>query len=691
MTRTLMGIAVLAFVFVASGCSCGDACSTDQDCTGGARCLSGKCQGGTGGGGGSGGSGGSGGGTGTAGGMMMIEDAGKRFNCATDPLTCMGQGFNCGPAGDGCGNALDCGTCTMPQTCGGGGMSGVCGGRVACTPKTCAELDAGCGQQSDGCGGLTVNCGTCTAPEICGGAGVPNKCGVVFADGGTDAGRPCTNLCLQQMACPGMPKSSISGTVLAPTNPAMFGAPDPLPGAFVYVPNGTVTPFPPGVACEKCSASVTGDPLVSTTSAVNGTFRLENVPCGMNIPLVIQLGRWRRQITIPSVACCANTALTADQTRFPRTQGEGHPNDNIPLFAVTTGSADNLECILPKIGIAQSEFTTPSGTGRVRLYRDNGVNALGGLPAASTLYDNPTELAKYDVVMFDCVGGRQNKTAAARMNVESYANNGGRVFTSHFGYVWLYNQPNNISFTATAGWNPDQISPPSQDAFIDVGSTYGQRFRDWVYAVNAQAATSTMAVPKIRVNTVRRDFDSVIAPAERWVFGTPSGTGVTPEVPLQYAFNTPLAAQAADKCGRVLFSDFHVSSGGTFPGCTSGPLTPQEKVFEYLIFDLTSCVTPYVASCTPLSCASLGLRCGPAGDGCGGVLQCGNCPPPQTCGGGGTPGQCGGGCIPRTCADQGFMCGPAGDGCGGMLDCGPCPAGQKCGVFGPGICGTEIG
>jgi hypothetical protein len=200
-----------------------------------------------------------------------------------------------------------------------------------------------------------------------------------------------------------------------------------------------------------------------------------------------------------------------------------------------------------------------------------------------------------------------------------------------------------------------------------------------------------MAVPKVRVNTVRRDFDAVIPPAERWVYGTPSGNGSTPEIPLQYAFNTPLAAAPADKCGRVLFSDFHVSSGGTFPQCTTGPLTPQEKVFEYLIFDLTSCVTPYVQTCSPLTCANLGLHCGPAGDGCGGTLDCGPCTMPQTCGGGGTPGVCGGGCIKRTCADLGFTCGPAGDGCGGSLDCGTCPTGQACGVTAPGVCGPSIG
>jgi hypothetical protein len=43
------------------------------------------------------------------------------------PTTCAKLGFNCGPAGDGCGGLLECGTCMSPDTCGGGGVSGVCG------------------------------------------------------------------------------------------------------------------------------------------------------------------------------------------------------------------------------------------------------------------------------------------------------------------------------------------------------------------------------------------------------------------------------------------------------------------------------------------------------------------------------------------------------------------------------------
>jgi hypothetical protein len=47
--------------------------------------------------------------------------------------------------------------------------------------------------------------------------------------------------------------------------------------------------------------------------------------------------------------------------------------------------------------------------------------------------------------------------------------------------------------------------------------------------------------------------------------------------------------------------------------------------------------------CVPTTCAALGFTCGPAGDQCGGQLNCGSCAGSETCGGGGQPSVCGGG------------------------------------------------
>jgi hypothetical protein len=90
-------------------------------------------------------------------------------------MTCANQHMQCGQTGDGCGHIIDCGTCTAPETCGGGGVPSVCGA-PKCTRQTCAQIGANCGEQADGCGGL-INCGTCTAPQTCGGGGVPSVCG----------------------------------------------------------------------------------------------------------------------------------------------------------------------------------------------------------------------------------------------------------------------------------------------------------------------------------------------------------------------------------------------------------------------------------------------------------------------------------------------------------------------------------
>ena len=66
----------------------------------------------------------------------------------------------------------------------------------------------------------------------------------------------------------------------------------------------------------------------------------------------------------------------------------------------------------------------------------------------------------------------------------------------------------------------------------------------------------------------------------------------------------------------------------------------------------------------------LEAECGPIGV-AGQIFACGGCPPGMTCGGGGAPYRCGvGACQPLSCVQQNVNSGPAGDGCGGLLQCG---------------------
>jgi hypothetical protein len=574
------------------------------------------------------------------------------------PRTCAQAGAGCGPAGDGCGGALDCGACTPPQSCGGGGVPSVCGA-PSCTPRTCAEAHADCGPIGDGCGGV-IDCGVCAAPNVCGGGGLPNVCGNSFPGGGSFA------------QCDGG-VTTLSGVVVAGTDPARgFGAPDPVVNAYVYVPSGPVRPIATGATCDQCAASQPA--IVAAITGTDGSFVLTNPPVG-SVTLVIQLGKWRRVVTT-NVTPCADNRLTLEQTRLPRNRSEG----DIPRFAVDTGDVDVLQCVLRKMGIEDAEFTNPllagglpTSPGRVHFYQaDPGRNAAGAggavidpaTPPDSALWGSQATLDAYDIVLFPCQGGQDNQAAAEQGRVVSYANLGGRVFATHFSYTWLYDI---APFSSTAAWNINQGMYDGAVGWIDTSFPKGQALSDWLQLVGASTTPG-----QIPVSVVRHDFDSVVAPSQRWMYSQ----APDPAMPLHYTFNTPVGAPAQNQCGRVVYSDFHVenvggSKGVTFPNeCTNTPMTPQEKLLEYMLFDLTSCVQPDVPTCTPRTCDQLGYECGLQGDGCGGVIDCGVCTPPETCGGGGMPGVCGGGCTPRTCGPS--DCGPQADGCGGALDCGPC-------------------
>ena len=391
-------------------------------------------------------------------------------------------------------------------------------------------------------------------------------------------GQTCTGLCLQQMSCPAGGTTSVSGTVYAPNGT------DPLPGVIVYVPNAMVAAFTPGVSCALAGQVPSGSPLVGTTTAVDGTFTLANVPVGSNIPLVVQSGRWRRQVTIPATAACTNTAFS---TRFPQNKTEG----DIPKVAVVTGSADAVECVLRKVGVADTEFTDASGSGRINLFQASG--SPGALidaqtPVADTLLANQTSLNGYDVLMLPCEGGAYTKSSGQLGNLISYANSGGRVYASHFSYDWFVN---NGAFNTVVNWEPSQAEPQPNNgiATIDTSFAQGQTLTQWLGVVGA-----TTIPGQVAITSVRHDLSTVNAPTQAWL--TLNNTAYGNPI-MQFTFDTPVGS-TTNACGRVLFNEYHVeNSSGTgklsFPReCSGGAMTAQEKLLEFNLFDLTGNGTP---------------------------------------------------------------------------------------------------
>jgi hypothetical protein len=440
----------------------------------------------------------------------------------------------------------------------------------------------------DGCG-EAVDCGDCPAGATCG-AAQPNVCG---SGPGGPAARD--NLCKQQVACAGGGETTVRGTVFAPTLPR-FGPADPLYNVLVYVPNAPVLPFPPGVACDQCG-EVSGAPLVNALTEPDGTFVLRRVPVGKDIPLVIQIGRWRRQIRIPEVTACAETRLPADLARLPRSRAEG----DIPQFAIATGSYDPMDCLLRKIGVDESEFTLPTGAGRVHMFAFGG-NTLGpATPSGDALIGSPAALGRYDILLLPCDDQRA-KPRAQQQALLDYVNKGGRMFLTDWSYSWLGDGLMG-TFDRTVAWKP-QATLQGQDfiGILDTTFPKGMAFSSWLQVVMASGPMPG----QIRLHdpySGASNVDAVLPPTQRWIYT--QGTTPARRTIQHFTFNTPIGAAPAQQCGRVVFSTFHVAGEraqpvidpmlprGTFPAdCSNAPMTPQEKALEFMLFDASACILP---------------------------------------------------------------------------------------------------
>jgi hypothetical protein len=173
--------------------------------------------------------------------------------------------------------------------------------------------------------------------------------------------RPPCPLCSQISTCPSG-STTISGKVFTGSSTD----PDPVSNALVFVPNGDLSSLTDGAHCDRCSPLSLDQAIVNTLTAPDGSFKLSNVPAGDAIPIVVQLGNWRRRITL-KIAPCVDNQVVDGTLRLSRSHSEG----DIPLTAIATGYFDAPECVLLKMGLMDSEFSNPSGTGRIQLFTPN--------------------------------------------------------------------------------------------------------------------------------------------------------------------------------------------------------------------------------------------------------------------------------------------------------------------------------
>jgi hypothetical protein len=388
----------------------------------------------------------------------------------------------------------------------------------------------------------------------------------------------------------------------------------PLSNVVVFVPNSAAQPPPISPGAPTCAPSLIGDYVNATETDATGSFVLRGVPVGSNVPVTVQVGKWRRTVAMSISTDCGTTHVPDGTLHLPGRRADG----DMPQMALLTGGADNLACLLAGIGIDPSEFTAPGGGGRVAVYRGvGGADLSTGMAGDCTgglcpLWRTTTALDAYDIVLLGCEGGEnlQTKPASAIQAMHDWLTRGGKLFGVHYENTWFANGP--ADFQGVASW----VNGPEAGAIgpfgIDSASSRGSSFEHWAVAtgiaeadggvplVAQDVATSVSGVnhptlPWIRDESTARVIDgsTFAGNVKAFTVGIPTGVGDSGSIP------------ESGQCGKAVLSDIH--PGGTTPHspipstCAGMSLTPEEKLLEFLFFDDFAIVSPGCDLCPPSS------------------------------------------------------------------------------------------
>jgi hypothetical protein len=516
---------------------------------------------------------------------------------------------------------------------------------AVCVVVVCAT--GGCGSNNDA-GGPDSNLVSDTDGSG-GGFGSDDSGSGTFGtspDGGAVA--PCADGGLGCYVAPGC-DTTLSGTVFDPAGR------NPLYNVVVFIPNdpqGTLPPIVPGTkTCNTCDVSI-GNYLAATTTDAKGHFTLTGVPAISHLPLVVQTGKWRREVFLPSAKACTNTAVAAANSRLPKNRSEG----DLPQMALLTGGCDDLGCFMKSMGIDDAEFTAPHAGGRLDIYQGvgllgNGASLSNGRAGNCTgpgcpLWASKESFEYYDIAILSCECGEnlQTKPAAGMKALHDWLNEGGKVFASHYHYTWFKDGPADFQNVAT--WLGSTTANGQGNYTIDKSFPKGQTYAAWLANVGALGANGTIAL-----NSVASSVSTVNSPTLRWIYGgqnndtkylsflTPiggiggsadagapaappdasapasagdagdAGTDAATDASAEGDAAAPVDGGAAfydgglesngtpTYCGKAVFTDLHTSSSltsqvSTIPsGCSGAPMTAQQKALEYLFFDLSACVS----------------------------------------------------------------------------------------------------
>ena len=387
--------------------------------------------------------------------------------------------------------------------------------------------------------------------------------------------------------CPAGTTTEIVGRVFAGNGT------DPVPGAAVFIPVYSLPEIRPGTGCDLCNdipLSVAG-----ATTEFDGSFRLRGTAAG-TVPIVVRLGRFQRVVTMDVIPCVENN-ITPDPgtsnkgVRLPRKSKELDTQDEIPRIAVISGDYDQVECVLKRIGVDQIDMYNG---------RAAGSTSPPSIAQMGALLGDETKLLSYNILIVNCTDNQYQTLLAlpaVKKNLEKFVRSGGRLYVTDWAYDVIEQIPEFSPYLCfepqTPPGAPMCMVGSESPAVADTRTSYGGASRvldrdmqNWLKQFPSVINANNDVNIDYSFIVVNNASSSMTTPTKVWVQG-PAGKYGTRPLTVTFDYQS---------CGRVHFSTYNTEPDGTvnealrWPSNCKANFTPQERLLEYLFFNIASCV-----------------------------------------------------------------------------------------------------
>lgn len=387
---------------------------------------------------------------------------------------------------------------------------------------------------------------------------------------------------------------------------------DPIAGATVWVPESS-SDIVKAIKVDARNKSLTDDQ--GNTCADPATTALYSACTNASGQAILQCDGTG---TVTANVAKGSFASTIQFTCGGSTETESLGTDSINM-AVVTGDWDAIENVLAKLGFGDTDGSgsLQLGTEEFTIFDGNSSLSDDDYTNWDKVLDGTVDISDFDVIFINCGNDYESQLtdSTVKSRLQTYVNNGGKLYVTDWSYDYVEQLfPNNIDFE---GGGDDQGSTPETSNAAQVGSgsfddedavVEDALLASWLDEVtvntgNVEDDCSSLADENVNGTLGARNADGTIdlgdflgswaqiesnsLSGETGDNATETGADVT-----VYITGTDVDGEGDDRPmtvsfdqgsngGRILYSSYH-----TAHSCLTEGFWPQERVLQYLVFEL---------------------------------------------------------------------------------------------------------